>query len=85
MKLGRQPNLPAIMILNNLRRFLILRSQRFRDGIWQAAELRTSHSQLTRNEHNPVVFIENQKASPAADWLFDLRSRHIAVQINLEI
>ncbi len=35
-----------------------------------AAEVRTSHLQLTRNEHNPVAFIEKRKASPAADWLF---------------
>ena len=65
------------MILNNLRRFLILRSQRFRDGIWQAVELRTFHSQLTRNEHDPVVFIENQKSQPRSGLAFHLRSHQV--------
>ena len=42
-----------------------------------AAELRTSHSHLTRNEHNPVVFIENQKSQPRSGLAFHLRSQQV--------
>ncbi len=45
------------MILNNLRRFLILRSQRFRDDENPLGSgIKISYLQLTRNEHDPVVF-----------------------------
>ena len=42
-----------------------------------AAELRTAHSQLTRNEHTPVVFIENQKSQSRSGLAFHLRSHQV--------
>ena len=46
------------------------------------AELRTSHSQLTRNEHNPVVFIENQKSQPRSGLAFHLRSHQVGKAVS---
>ncbi len=42
-----------------------------------AAEVRTSHLQLTRNEHDPVDFIENQKSQSRSGLAFHLRSHQV--------
>ena len=41
-----------------------------------AAEL-ISYLRLTQNEHDPVVFIENQKSQPCSGLAFHLRSHQV--------